>query len=159
MGRKAINFTDKQNEFISNYLKNSKHGSKLKLPEEFERRFGLKYSYKTLSKFLEKKTAVKKTISKVRKKENNKRYYKQNALKIKQKSSFNYKKNYRSILAKKKKIYQNLETLRRKLIERSKLYYVKNRQKQRELAKNLFLKRKTFLLLKSRIKNSIFLSI
>lgn len=51
MARKSIELSEEQVKFITRYLKNSKHGSKMKLADEFEKVFRVKHSYKTLIKY------------------------------------------------------------------------------------------------------------
>ena len=54
MGRKAIQLSSEQIEFVKNYVRKSSHGSKMRLVEEFNRAFRIKYSYMTLMKFVSK---------------------------------------------------------------------------------------------------------
>lgn len=156
MGRKKIDLSCEQVEFIKEFSVKSSHGNKMKLADEFNKKFNLKLSYKTLIKYAENSAKdqecidhpVNKTIKKC---EENKKYYKKNAINLNLKSKAYYKKFQKRILFAKKKKYSESKEYRDKNSEYSKAYFDINKRNRLESFKLSYIKKRPIRLLKAKL--------
>ena len=184
MGRKAIQLSSEQIEFVKNYVRKSSHGSKMRLVEEFNRAFRIKYSYMTLMKFVSKDRigvdencdadenknkiyyhknskfvskdhiGVDKKCASEQKKKNNKIYYQKNSIKLISNQQAYYKNFRRRILFEKNRKYQNLLVLKSQNSLYSKCYYEMNKRRLCESAKLAYLRKRPVRLFSAKISRN-----
>jgi hypothetical protein len=159
MGRKAIVLNNEQIEFVNHFLSTTSHGRKMDLVKEFESRFKLKYSYKTLLKWYNSSDAGKseyKTSEQKRERNRMKhrKYYKLNAVRIRNERKFSYRHNIQRILSFRKSKYDKDFNYRKRVQNSSIKYYEVNKRRRLESFKIAYEGTKKLRLLKAKIKNS-----
>lgn len=131
----------------------------MELAKEFEKRFKLKYSYKTLLKW-HNTTDVKNSKPEIIKLKNQKnrekhrKYYRLNAVRIRNERKFLYRNNIQKILSLRKLKYDKDDAFRKRVQKKSIRYYEINKRRRLESFKIAYDKTKNLRLLIAKIKNS-----